>query len=218
TSRAWPTWSSRTGPASRWHHAPAARRCAAFQAACSWTRSSPCSPAAVRRYSCSARHPVSPSVRPRRCGSASPPSSSPAATRAAPASPAGLCSPGAARPVAQAMKIALAHEYFSARGGAENVVDVLHGMWPDAPVYTFFHDRARFGALDGWHLVTSSLQSFPIGGGMHRLLLPLYPAAARRLRVPSDIDVAVVSTSAFIKGLSLDSRTVEVAYCHSPTR
>jgi len=116
------------------------------------------------------------------------------------------------------MKIALAHEYFSARGGAENVVDVLHAMWPDAPVYTFFHDRARFGALDGWHLVTSSLQSFPIGGGMHRLLLPLYPAAARRLRVPSDVDVALVSTSAFIKGLSLDPRTVEIAYCHSPTR
>ena len=73
------------------------------------------------------------------------------------------------------MKIALAHEYFSARGGAENVVDVLHAMWPDAPVYTFFHDRARFGALDGWHLVTSSLQSFPIGGGMHRLKLQLIP-------------------------------------------
>src|SRR5207253_159963 len=83
-------------------------------------------------------------------------------------------------------------EYFSARGGAENVVDVLHAMWPDAPVYTFFHDRARFGALEGWHLVTSSLQSFPIGGGMHRLLLPLYPAAARRLHVPSDVAVELV--------------------------
>ena len=116
------------------------------------------------------------------------------------------------------MKVALAHEYFSARGGAEAVVDVLHAMWPDAPVYTFFHDRARYGPLDGWRLVTSSLQSFPIGGGMHRLLLPLYPTAARRLHVPSDIDVAVVSTSAFIKGIALADRTVEVAYCHSPTR
>ncbi len=116
------------------------------------------------------------------------------------------------------MKVALAHEYFSARGGAEAVVDVLHEMWPDALVYTFFHDRSRFGALPGWRVVTSSLQSFPIGGGLHRLLLPLYPAAARRLRVPADVDVAVVSTSAFIKGLGVAERTVEVAYCHSPTR
>ena len=116
------------------------------------------------------------------------------------------------------MKVALAHEYFSARGGAESVVDVLHRMWPDAPVYTFFHDRRRYGELPGWRIVTSALQSFPIGGGAHRLLLPLYPRAARSLRVPADVDVALVSTSAFIKGIGLADATVEVAYCHSPTR
>ena len=116
------------------------------------------------------------------------------------------------------MKLALAHEYFSVHGGAEAVVDVLHAMWPDAPVYTFFHDRRRYGQLPGWRVITSSLQSFPIGGGAHRLLLPLYPRAARGLRVSSEFDVALVSTSAFIKGLSLADRTVEVAYCHSPTR
>jgi len=36
--------------------------------------------------------------------------------------------------------------------------------------------------------------------------------------VPSDVDVALVSTSAFIKGIGLADTTVEVAYCHSPTR
>ena len=116
------------------------------------------------------------------------------------------------------MKLALAHEYFSARGGAERVVDVLHGMWPEAPVYTFFHDRRRYGRLDGWDLRTSYLQPVALGGGLHRLLLPLYPNAARSLRVGAEFDVALVSTSAFIKGLALSDRTVEVAYCHSPTR
>jgi glycosyltransferase involved in cell wall biosynthesis len=116
------------------------------------------------------------------------------------------------------MKLALAHEYFAARGGAERVVEVLHAMWPEAPVYTFFHDRARYGGLPGWDLRTSFLQQFPIGGGVHRALLPVYPSAARRLRVAEDTDVVLVSTSAFIKGLRLADRTVEVAYCHSPTR
>lgn len=115
------------------------------------------------------------------------------------------------------MKLALAHEYFAARGGAERVVDVLHAMWPEAPVYTFFHDRRRFGELEGWRLRTSYLQQFTIGGA-HRLLLPLYPNAARRLRVEEDTDLVLVSTSAFVKGLGLADRTVEVAYCHSPTR
>jgi glycosyltransferase involved in cell wall biosynthesis len=116
------------------------------------------------------------------------------------------------------MKVALAHEYFAARGGAEAVVEVFHAMWPEAPVYTFFHDRARYGPLDGWRIIASSLQSFPIGGGRHRLLLPLYPSAARHLRVPDDVDVVLVSTSAFIKGLALGDDTAEIAYCHSPTR
>ena len=116
------------------------------------------------------------------------------------------------------MKVALAHEYFAAHGGAERVVEVLHAMWPEAPVYTFFHDRGRYGDLGGWDVRTSYLQQFPIGGGLHRVLLPLYPSAARRLRVADDTDVVLVSTSAFIKGLRLADRTVEVAYCHSPTR
>jgi glycosyltransferase involved in cell wall biosynthesis len=116
------------------------------------------------------------------------------------------------------LKLALAHEYFAARGGAERVVDVLHAMWPNAPVYTFFHDRRRYGDLAGWDLRTSYLQQFPIGGGVHRVLLPLYPSAAQRLRVAEGTDVVLVSSSAFIKGLGLADRTVEVAYCHSPTR
>lgn len=115
------------------------------------------------------------------------------------------------------MKLALAHEYFVAHGGAERVVEILHDMWPDAPVYTFFHDRRRYGALAGWNLRTSYLQWLVLGES-HRLLLPLYPNAARALRVPPETDVALVSTSAFIKGIGLADRTVAVAYCHSPTR
>lgn len=116
------------------------------------------------------------------------------------------------------MRVELAHEYFAVHGGAETVVEVLHGMWPDAPVHTFFHDVRRYGALPGWDLRTSYLQQLPIGGGMHRALLPLYPNAAARMRVGKDTDVLLSSTSAFIKGIALPEATVHVAYCHSPTR
>jgi glycosyltransferase involved in cell wall biosynthesis len=115
------------------------------------------------------------------------------------------------------MRLALAHEYFVAHGGAERVVETLHEMWPEAPVYTFFHDRRRYGDLPGWTLRTSYLQWLLLGAS-HRLLLPLYPNAARALRVPPETDVALISTSAFIKGIGLADRTLAVAYCHSPTR
>ena len=116
------------------------------------------------------------------------------------------------------MNLVLAHEYFSQRGGAERVAEVLHVMWPAAPVYTFFHDRAAYGELEGWDLHRSFLQQLPIGGGSHRLLLPLYPRAARALRVTPRADLLLSSTSAFIKGIAIADRTVHVAYCHSPTR
>jgi len=115
------------------------------------------------------------------------------------------------------MRLALAHEYFVAHGGAERVVETFHQMWPEAPVYTFFHDRGRYGDLPGWTLRTSYLQHLLLGES-HRLLLPLYPNAARALRLPPETDLALISTSAFIKGISLPDRTVAVAYCHSPTR
>lgn len=116
------------------------------------------------------------------------------------------------------MNLAIAHEYFSARGGAERVVDVFHSMWPSSPVFAFFHDARRYGPLEGWDVRTSYLQGLPVGGGVHRVLLPLYPGAAERLRVPASVDVLLCSTSAFIKGIALDERTVHLAYCHSPTR
>jgi glycosyltransferase involved in cell wall biosynthesis len=115
------------------------------------------------------------------------------------------------------MNLALAHEYFVAHGGAERVVETLHEMWPAAPVYTFFHDRRRYGDLPGWTLRTSYLQWLLLGES-HRVLLPLYPNAARALRVPPETDLALISTSAFIKGIGLADRTVALAYCHSPTR
>ena len=116
------------------------------------------------------------------------------------------------------MTLALAHEYFSVRGGAERVVEVFHRMYPDAPMYTFFHDQRTYGPLEGYEVHTSFLQSAPRGGGMHRALLPLYPRAAASLRVRPATDVLLTSTSAFIKCLSLPNDTVHVAYCHSPTR
>ena len=113
---------------------------------------------------------------------------------------------------------ALAHEYFSAHGGAERVVEVFHRMYPDAPLYTFFHDRRAYGPLDGYRLRTSFLQSVPLSGGSHRALLPLYPRAAAGLHVARGTELLLTSTSAFIKCLSLPDETVHVAYCHSPTR
>ncbi|OLC55846.1 MAG: hypothetical protein AUH85_08340 [Chloroflexi bacterium 13_1_40CM_4_68_4] len=115
------------------------------------------------------------------------------------------------------MRVALAHEYFSQWGGAERVTEVLHEMWPEAPLYTLFVESRYRRALRGWDVRPSWLQSLPLSRGAHRLLLPLLPRAVESLHV-EPVDVLVSSSSSFIKGLSLPNGARQVCYCHSPTR
>ena len=105
------------------------------------------------------------------------------------------------------MSVALAHEYFSVHGGAERVVETFHRMYPDAPVYTFFHDRRSYGPLPHYELHTSFLQRIPLGGGVHRALLPLYPRAAAGLHVARGTELLLTSTGAFIKCLTVPDET-----------
>src|SRR5260221_9516109 len=39
------------------------------------------------------------------------------------------------------MKIALVHDYIKEYGGAERVLETLHEMYPDAPIFTAFYDK-----------------------------------------------------------------------------
>ncbi|MDP1722238.1 MAG: glycosyltransferase [Candidatus Gottesmanbacteria bacterium] len=64
------------------------------------------------------------------------------------------------------MKVALVHDYLREYGGAERVVETLHEMWPDAPLYTSFVDwpsfaRAPAGKVElfkSWDIRTSWVQ------------------------------------------------------------
>ena len=114
-------------------------------------------------------------------------------------------------------RVALAHDYFSQWGGAERVTEVLHDMWPEAPIYTLFAESRYARRLRGWDIRTSWLQSLALSGGWHRLLLPLLPRAVESLRI-EPVDVLVSSSSAFIKGVAVPEGTRHVCYCHSPTR
>ena len=39
-------------------------------------------------------------------------------------------------------KIAIVHDFLIKLGGAEKVLEVLHEMYPDAPIYTILYDES----------------------------------------------------------------------------
>ncbi len=123
--------------------------------------------------------------------------------------------PATAKPV----KTALVHDYLAQAGGAERVVSVLHGMFPDAPLYTSVYDsKETFAEFQEIDIRTSALQRWPFSSRRyHKFALPLYPQAFERMDF-SGYDLVVSSSSSFAKGIITPPETCHVCYCHTPSR
>ncbi len=116
------------------------------------------------------------------------------------------------------MKVALIHDYLNQYGGAERVLETLMELFPDAPIYTLFHDPSR--TLDRFServKKTSFLNKESVWRN-HRLYIPLMPIAAQTMRLEDEYDLIVSSTSGFGKGFSYAPRAAHIAYCHTPLR
>ncbi len=128
------------------------------------------------------------------------------------------------------MKIALAHDFLIRWGGAEKVLFDLHKIFPKAPIYTLFYDKKFVNEyFPGVKIKHSYLQrrylflrvftrvARHIYADIHRVLLPSMPPAVEALDF-SDYDLVISSSSGFMKGIIVPSRTKHVCYLHTPTR
>ena len=115
------------------------------------------------------------------------------------------------------MKLALVHDYLIQDGGAEKVVDVMHGLWPESPIYTLLFDQNKLPAFKGRDIRTSFLEKLPLGKRKYQWYLPLMPTATEHYNL-AGYDVVVSSTSAFAKGVITKDDALHICYCHTPTR
>lgn len=114
------------------------------------------------------------------------------------------------------MRIALVHDFLNQWGGAERVLDALHELYPQAPVFTLMYDKKRTkGHFAGWDLKTSFLQ-WPLIAHFRKYALPLYPLAAETFDF-SHFDVVISSSNSYAKGVLTRPETLHVCYCHTPT-
>jgi glycosyltransferase involved in cell wall biosynthesis len=115
------------------------------------------------------------------------------------------------------MKIAIAHDSFTQMGGAERVVDALHELFPDAPVFTLVFDPKFKEKYKGWDIRTSNLQSVYLAVGSLQYCLPLIPYGVDTLDF-SGYDLIISSSSGFVKNLKKPKNAEHICYCHSPAR
>ena len=117
------------------------------------------------------------------------------------------------------LKVALVHDWILGLGGAERTLKVLHEMFPEAPIYTFFYNK-KFTSqfLPKANIKASFIQNlYKLKILNHKLFLPLLPMAAESFDL-SNFDLVISSSVAFSKGLILKPKTKHICYCHSPTR
>ena len=116
------------------------------------------------------------------------------------------------------MRVAIVHDFLMQMGGAEKVVEVLHELYPDAPIFTSaFDPKAMPAHYASWDIRTSFMQRLLLKKKLHRAALLLYPTAFESFDL-STYDLVISSSSAFAKGVITQPHTTHVCYTHSPMR
>ncbi|MCS7092080.1 MAG: glycosyltransferase [Patescibacteria group bacterium] len=120
------------------------------------------------------------------------------------------------------MKVALVHDYIKEYGGAERVLETLHEIFPDAPVYTLLYSPKYLGPHElkfkNWDIRASFLQYFPFSEKLISLFRIISPYVFSSMDL-SSYDVIVVSqTGAYFPNLVKKGNAKLVCYCHTPPR
>jgi glycosyltransferase involved in cell wall biosynthesis len=120
------------------------------------------------------------------------------------------------------MKVALVHDYIKEYGGAERVLETLHEMFPDAPVYTSVYLPNYLGPhkerFNNWDIKPSILQWLPFKAKLISPLRLITPFIFKQMNF-DDYDVVIVSaTGAYEPNLIKKGKAVHVCYCHTPPR
>lgn len=116
------------------------------------------------------------------------------------------------------MKVALVCSWLNQYGGAERVLEALHDMFPEAPIYTSIHwPEAMPSAYRTWDIRTSFLDRLPLIKQRHQPFLPLYPLAFEEFDL-SEYDLIISNSSAFAHGIITPPHTLHICYCLTPAR
>ncbi|MCL4360517.1 glycosyltransferase [Patescibacteria group bacterium] len=111
------------------------------------------------------------------------------------------------------MKIALVHDYLREYGGAERVVEALHELWPEAPLFTSFVDWQALGPhagrFRGWDIRTSPVADNWLIKKFHSPLRFLAPKIWQSIDV-SGFDVVLSSSGWFMcRGVALGNPKIK---------
>lgn len=121
----------------------------------------------------------------------------------------------------QKIRLALVHDYLIEYGGAERVLEALHELYPDAPVYTSFINKASLGIhwerFKDWNITETWITRLPFYKKLHSPYRLFAPAAFAALDL-SEFDIVISSSNAYYAKAVTAPNGVHICYCHTPPR
>ncbi len=120
------------------------------------------------------------------------------------------------------MRVAIVHDFIREYGGAERVLEVLHEIYPDAPVFTAWCNLDGLGPhkkrFENWDIRTSWAQKIPFFGKLISPLRFLAPFIFESFDF-SGYDLVISSSSPYFgKGIITKPPTLHICYCNTPPR
>ncbi len=113
------------------------------------------------------------------------------------------------------LRVAIAHDYLTQRGGAERVVLSMARAFPEAVIYTtLFDPESTYPQFKDMDVRVSVMNKLGFLRRNHRAALPLLPFASSTMSI--DADIVLVSSSGWAHAFRTRGR--KAVYCHSPAR
>ncbi|MBI4721802.1 MAG: glycosyltransferase [Candidatus Stahlbacteria bacterium] len=116
------------------------------------------------------------------------------------------------------MKIAIVHDYLVQYGGAERVLEVVHEIWPHAPIFTLLYiPQSLPEHFKNWDITPTFVQRLPFIKSHYEKYFALFPTAIEQIDL-SNFDVVLSISSAWAKGVITTPQTLHISYLLNPMR
>ena len=116
------------------------------------------------------------------------------------------------------LRVVLVHDWLTGMRGGEKVLECFCRLFPDAPLFTLLHIPGTVSPLiEERSITTSFIQGLPQKHKRYRYYLPLFPLAARRLRLPP-CDLVLSSSHCVAKNVCTPQGAKHISYLHTPMR
>jgi glycosyltransferase involved in cell wall biosynthesis len=114
--------------------------------------------------------------------------------------------------------VVLCHDWLTGMRGGERVLETLCLGFPNAPIFTLFHNPKAVSPIINRHRIwTSWLQPVPGVTRYYRYLLPLFPSAIELMDAPP-AELLISTSHCVAKGLKPKPGMKHLCYCFTPMR